>query len=67
VTFSRVLLAGAIALGAIAAAEAHQVNLSTARVTMGDDRSVTVEVGLKGSDADHLAGTAIFDAQTGTA
>jgi hydrogenase/urease accessory protein HupE len=63
VTFSRVLLAGAIALGAIAAAEAHQVNLSTARVTMGDDRSVTVEVGLKGSDADHLAGTAIFDAQ----
>ena len=62
-TFSRVLLAGAIALGAIAAAEAHQVNLSTARVTMGDDRSVTVEVGLKGSDADHLAGTAIFDAQ----
>jgi hydrogenase/urease accessory protein HupE len=55
------LLAGAIALGAIAAGQAHQVNLSTARVTLGDDRSVTVEVGLKGSDADRLAGTAIFD------
>ena len=59
----RLLLAGAIALGAIAAGQAHQVNLSTARVTLGDDRSVSVEVGLKGSDADRLAGTAIFDAQ----
>lgn len=59
----RLLLAGAIALGAIAAGQAHQVNLSTARVTLGDDRSVNVEVGLKGSDADRLAGTAIFDAQ----
>jgi hydrogenase/urease accessory protein HupE len=58
-----VLLAGAIALGAIAAAEAHQVNLSTARVTLGADHSVDVEVGLKGSDADRLAGTAIFDVQ----
>lgn len=59
----RLLLAGATALGAIAAGQAHQVNLSTARVTLGDDRSVSVEVGLKGSDADRLAGTAIFDAQ----
>lgn len=59
----RVLLAGVIALGIMAAARAHQVNLSTARVTMGDDRSVAVEVGLKGSDADRLAGTEIFDAQ----
>ena len=30
---------------------------------LGDDRSVSVEVGLKGSDADRLAGTRIFDAQ----
>jgi hydrogenase/urease accessory protein HupE len=58
-----VLLAGAIALAALVAAQAHQVNLSTARVILGDDRSVSVEVGLKGSDADRLAGTRIFDAQ----
>jgi hypothetical protein len=43
--------------------QAHQVNLSTARVTLGDDRAVNIEVGLKGSDADRLAGTRIFDAQ----
>jgi hydrogenase/urease accessory protein HupE len=59
----RALLAGAIALVSIVAAQAHQINLSTARVTLGDDRSVSVEVGLKGSDADRLAGTRIFDAQ----
>jgi hydrogenase/urease accessory protein HupE len=59
----RVLLAGAIALGAIVAAHAHQVNLSTARLTLGSDGSVSVEVGLKGSDADRLAGTKIFDAR----
>jgi len=47
----------------MAAARAHQVNLSTARVILGDDRSVSVEVGLKGSDADRLAGTRIFDPQ----
>ena len=58
-----VLLAGAMVLGAVVAAEAHQVNLSTARVTLGADRTVSVEVGLKGSDADRLAGTGIFDAQ----
>jgi hydrogenase/urease accessory protein HupE len=57
------LLAGAIALGTMVAAQAHQINLSTARVTLGGDRSVSVEVGLKGSDADRLAGTRIFDAQ----
>jgi hydrogenase/urease accessory protein HupE len=63
VNLQRVLLAGAIALGAMAAAQAHQINLSTARVMLGDDRSVSVEVGLKGSDADRLTGTRIFDAQ----
>jgi hydrogenase/urease accessory protein HupE len=63
VRLRRVLLAGAIALGTIVAAQAHQINLSTARVTLGGDRSVSVEVGLKGSDADRVAGTRIFDAQ----
>jgi len=44
-------------------ARAHQVNLSTARVMLNGDRTVSVEVGLKGSDGDRLAGTTIFDAQ----
>jgi hydrogenase/urease accessory protein HupE len=45
------------------AAYAHQVNLSTARVELRPDRTVAVEVALKGSDADRLAGTQVFDAQ----
>ena len=45
------------------AAQAHQVNLSTARVELRPDRSVAVQVALKGSDADRLAGTQIYDAQ----
>jgi hydrogenase/urease accessory protein HupE len=32
-------------------------------VTLGGDRTVTVEVALKGSDADRLAATKVFDAQ----
>jgi len=63
VKLRHVLLAGAIVLGPPLAAQAHQVNLSTARVTLGEDRSVSVEVGLKGSDADRLAGTGIFDSK----
>jgi len=50
-------------LGIGVPARAHQVNLSTARVTLGEDRVVAVEVALKGSDADRLAGTHVFDAQ----
>jgi hypothetical protein len=42
-------------------AHAHQVNLSTARVELLPDRTVSVVVGLKGSDADRLAGTQIYD------
>ena len=57
-----VLLAG-ITLGIGVSAHAHQVKLSTARVTVGGDRTVSVEVALKGSDADRLAGTNVFDAQ----
>jgi hydrogenase/urease accessory protein HupE len=56
----RLLLGLLLALGA--AAQAHQVNLSTARVILGADRVVAVEVALKGSDADRLAGTKTFDA-----
>ena len=64
----RFILAGAAVLSVIAfgfggAACAHQVNLSTARVELRPDRTVAVEVALKGSDADRLAGTQVFDAQ----
>jgi hydrogenase/urease accessory protein HupE len=58
-----VFLAAAILLGLIDVARAHQVNLSTARVTLNADRTVSVDVGLRGSDADRLTGTAIFDMQ----
>src|SRR5215469_16358419 len=50
-------------LGFLGPARAHQVNLSTARVMLEANRTVDVEVGLKGSDADRLAGTRTFDAQ----
>ena len=46
-----------------AAAQAHQVNLSTARVELRPQRVVAVEVALKGSDVDRLAGTHVFDTQ----
>jgi hydrogenase/urease accessory protein HupE len=48
-----------------ATAQAHQVNLSTARVELRPQRVVAVEVALKGSDADRLAGTRVFDEQKG--
>jgi hydrogenase/urease accessory protein HupE len=63
VRFPRLVLPAWIVLGIVASAHAHQVNLSTARVMLGEDRTVAVEVALKGSDADRLAGTRIFDAQ----
>ena len=59
----RLLLLAAIALGMAGAASAHQVNLSTARVILKGNRTVHVEIGLKGSDADRLAATKIFDTQ----
>ena len=59
----RVVLLAGITLGFGVSAHAHQVKLSTARVTLGGDRTVSVEVALKGSDADRLAGTNVFDAQ----
>ena len=57
-----VVAAGLFCIAAMAA-QAHQVNLSTARVELRPDRSVAVQVALKGSDADRLAGTQIYDAQ----
>lgn len=53
----------AILLGLCLSVEAHQVNLVTARVALTGDRTVTVELGLKGSDVDRLVGTRIYDAR----
>lgn len=60
--FATTLLFCSILIGP---AEAHQVNLSTARVELRPQREVAVEVALKGSDADRLAGTHVFDEQKG--
>jgi hydrogenase/urease accessory protein HupE len=59
----RAVAAGALFCIAVIAAQAHQLNLSTARVELRPDRSVSVQVALKGSDADRLAGTQIYDAE----
>lgn len=48
-----------------ATAQAHQINLSTARVELRAQRQVAVEVALKGSDIDRLAGTHVFDGEKG--
>jgi hypothetical protein len=43
---------------------AHQINLSNARVELKPDRSVSVEIALKGSDVDRVARTSVFDQQS---
>ncbi|UPK25758.1 HupE/UreJ family protein [Bradyrhizobium sp. 195] len=51
----------AVLLGIGLPAEAHQVNLVTARVALSPDRTVRVELGLKGGDVDRLIGTKTYD------
>src|SRR4051794_22195011 len=46
-------------------AAAHQVNLSTARITVRADGIVDVDIAMKGSDVDRVAGTSVYDTQTG--
>ena len=58
-------LLGALAGASPNRAAAHQINLSNARVELQSDRFVKVEVALKGSDADRVAGTKAFDEQSG--
>ena len=62
VRFLRVVPAAGICFAIGMSAQAHQVNLSTARVTISEC-IVAVEVALKGSDADRLASTNVFDRQ----
>jgi hydrogenase/urease accessory protein HupE len=61
VTIVAVTVTGALAPGAAA----HQINLSNARVELGSDRIVKLEVALKGSDVDRAARTRVFDEQNG--
>jgi hydrogenase/urease accessory protein HupE len=59
----RVLRLCALLLSLAAPATAHQINLSTARLALSDDRTVIVEMGLKGSDVDRLVSTRLYDAK----
>lgn len=52
-----------VLLGIAVPAEAHEVNLVTARIALTADRTVSVELGLKGSDVDRLIGTKTYDAR----
>jgi hydrogenase/urease accessory protein HupE len=52
-----------VALTVAGGATAHQINLSNARVELGSDRIVKLEVALKGSDVDRVARTKVFDEQ----
>ncbi|PDT87259.1 hydrogenase/urease accessory protein [Bradyrhizobium sp. Y36] len=56
----------AVLLGLCLPAEAHQVNLVTARVALAGDRTVSVELGLKGSDIDRLIGAKVYDTRQDT-
>jgi hypothetical protein len=42
---------------------AHQ-NLSNARIELKPDRTVGLEIALKGGDVDRVAGTKVFDPQS---
>src|SRR5580704_2623285 len=52
-------------VGCPIAAQAHQINLTNARLLVLADRTVDVEVAMKGSDADRAVGTKVFDDATG--
>ena len=52
-------------LGGAVAAEAHQINLTNARLALGAGRTVAVEVAMRGSDIDRVAGTRVFDDASG--
>lgn len=45
---------------------AHQINLSSAELSVGEDRRVAVAIGLRGSDVDRVAGTHTYDSETNT-
>jgi hydrogenase/urease accessory protein HupE len=52
-------------LGCSVAAQGHQINLTNARLVVLPDRTVDVEIAIKGSDVDRAVGTKVFDDATG--
>jgi hydrogenase/urease accessory protein HupE len=52
-------------LGCSVAAQGHQINLTNARLVVLPDRTVDVEIAMKGSDTDRAAGTKVIDDATG--
>jgi hydrogenase/urease accessory protein HupE len=52
-------------LGGAVGAQAHQINLTNARLVLSADRTVEVEVAMRGSDVDRAVGTRVFDNASG--
>ena len=59
------LLALVSLLGGAIGAQAHQINLTNARLVFGANRTVEVEVAMRGSDVDRAVGTRVFDDASG--
>jgi hydrogenase/urease accessory protein HupE len=59
---AKVISAALLFFAFCAACFAHQMNLSTARITITPERAAIVENGIKGSDIDRALGTRISDA-----
>jgi hydrogenase/urease accessory protein HupE len=56
------LLAAVVSLlGGSIAVQAHQINLTNARLGLGPDRTVEVAVAMRGSDVDRTVRTRVFD------
>lgn len=58
---NRVLALGAWLLAAMTSfqAAAHQIDISRAHITIGQDRQIDVEIGMKASDAERAAGVSL--------
>jgi hydrogenase/urease accessory protein HupE len=52
-------------LGCFVVAQGHQINLTNARLVVLPDRTVDVEIAMRGSDTDRAAGTKVIDDATG--
>jgi hydrogenase/urease accessory protein HupE len=52
-------------LGCTVAAQGHQINLTNARLVVLPDRTVDVEIAMRGSDTDRAASTKVIDDATG--
>jgi hydrogenase/urease accessory protein HupE len=59
------LIAFSLLAASFSRASAHQIDLSSVRLEVSPDRSIKLELALKGSDVDRVAGTKVFDDRTG--